>query len=328
MDINKNIMVSIICITYEQVNYIRDAIESFLNQKTNFAYEILIYDDASTDGTAEVVKEYAKRYPEKIVPILQTENQYSKGIKITKTFVFPMVRGKYVAFCEGDDFWTDENKLQKQFDYMEKNPNCQICLHHGYSISADKKISYRFEPLSEMPCVFGMKEAIQGLGIKTLTNSFFYRAEMTKKPYPPFMEIAPTGDYGTVIQAVMEGGYIYYMPEKMSAHRCCAKNSLTERWAKNPKFWERYIQKQMVMLDQLDQDTGYRYSDIIKEEKIKQTFDNNYILRDKMSMKVEPYKTMFRKLSLRKKLQFYCPSIYKFLQKFYHIFRRESKYQG
>ena len=95
---NSSIMVSICCITYNQESYIRDALEGFVNQKTDFAYEVLIHDDASNDGTADIIWEYADRYPDLIFPILQTENQYSKGLtNVSGTFNFPRARGQYIA---------------------------------------------------------------------------------------------------------------------------------------------------------------------------------------------------------------------------------------
>lgn len=109
-------LVSICCITYNQENYIRDAIEGFLMQRTTFPIEIIIHDDASTDNTAKVVNEFAEKHPDLIVPIYQTINQYSQGIKPWPNFVFPRARGKYIALCEGDDYWTDPLKLQKQVD--------------------------------------------------------------------------------------------------------------------------------------------------------------------------------------------------------------------
>ena len=99
----------------------------YIKQKTNFQWELLIHDDASTDRTAEIIREYAKRYPDRIFPILQTENQYSQGLtNISGTFNFPRARGKYIAMCEGDDYWTDETRLQRQVDFMEVHPGCSL----------------------------------------------------------------------------------------------------------------------------------------------------------------------------------------------------------
>ena len=124
-----NTMVSINCIAYNQERYISDAIEGFLRQQTDFGYEILIHDDASTDRTAGIIEDYTRRYPDLIKPLYQTENQYSKGIKVGTAFNLPRAKGKYVAFCEGDDYWTDPEKLQKQVDYMESHPECSMCCH-------------------------------------------------------------------------------------------------------------------------------------------------------------------------------------------------------
>ena len=123
-------LVSISCITYNHVLYIRDAIEGFLMQKTTFPVEILIYDDASTDGTIEIVKEYEKTPNISIYPVYQSENQYSKGIRnISASFNYSRARGIYIALCEGDDYWTDPLKLQKQIDFLEEYPNYAGAYH-------------------------------------------------------------------------------------------------------------------------------------------------------------------------------------------------------
>jgi glycosyltransferase involved in cell wall biosynthesis len=96
-------------------------------QKTDFPIEVLIHDDASTDGTADIIREYEQKYPEIIKPIYQTENQYSKGVEISQTYNYPRAKGKYIAICEGDDYWTDPYKLQKQVDFLEKNPEYGMC---------------------------------------------------------------------------------------------------------------------------------------------------------------------------------------------------------
>jgi len=123
-------LVSICCITYNHSSFIRQCLDGFIMQKTNFPIEVLIHDDASTDGTADIIREYEQKYPDIIKPIYQTENQYSKGISISRTFNYPRVQGKYMALCEGDDYWIDEYKLQKQVDFMEANDDFSICFHN------------------------------------------------------------------------------------------------------------------------------------------------------------------------------------------------------
>ncbi len=124
-----NIMVSVALYAYNEEKYIRQAIESIINQKTNFKYEIIVHDDASTDRTAEILQEYEKTYPNLIVGIYQHDNQYQKGVYIPQKYVYPIVRGKYMAYCDGDDYWTDPYKLQKQVDFLESHPDYSICTH-------------------------------------------------------------------------------------------------------------------------------------------------------------------------------------------------------
>jgi len=120
-------LVSINCLTYNHAPYIRQCLDGFVMQKTDFPIEVLIHDDASTDETADIIREYEQKYPDIIKPIYQKENQYSKGILISKTYNYPRAQGKYIAICEGDDYWTDPLKLQKQVDFLENNPEYGMC---------------------------------------------------------------------------------------------------------------------------------------------------------------------------------------------------------
>ena len=122
-------LVSISCLTYQHAHYIAKAIDGFLMQKTTFSIEILIHDDASTDNTANIIREYEAKYPEIIKPIYETENQWLKGKRGSAIFNFPRARGKYIALCEGDDYWTDPYKLQKQVDFLENNPEFVMSFH-------------------------------------------------------------------------------------------------------------------------------------------------------------------------------------------------------
>lgn len=119
---NKNSpLVSIVCTTYNHEKFIRQTIDGFLLQKTSFPLEIIIHDDASNDSTGEILKEYEEIYPNLFRNIYQKENIYSKGINIWSYLFSEKVRGKYIALCEGDDYWTDPLKLQKQIDFLEDN---------------------------------------------------------------------------------------------------------------------------------------------------------------------------------------------------------------
>lgn len=121
--------VTVICTTYNHVGFIKQALDSFLMQKTNFPFEVIVHDDASTDGTADIIKEYAKKHPDIIKPILQKQNQHSIGKSIMHNYIYPKISGEYVAVCDGDDYWTDPLKLQKQIDFLDKHHNYSICFH-------------------------------------------------------------------------------------------------------------------------------------------------------------------------------------------------------
>ena len=124
-------LVSICCLVYNHEPYLRDCFEGFIKQKTSFPIEILIHDDASTDRSADIIREYTAKYPDLFKPIYQTENQYSKGVKISFEYQYPRAQGKYIALCEGDDYWVDPNKLQMQVDWLESHPDYTMCFHRS-----------------------------------------------------------------------------------------------------------------------------------------------------------------------------------------------------
>ena len=134
-----NPLVSISCITYNHVNYIRNCLEGFINQKTTFTFEILIHDDASTDGTTEIIKEYEEKYPDIIKPMYESENQWCIGRRGSVIFNYPRAKGKYIALCEGDDYWTDPLKLQKQVDFLETNSSYAGCAHQSVVLVDDNE---------------------------------------------------------------------------------------------------------------------------------------------------------------------------------------------
>jgi len=134
---NRNVMVTIMCITYNHEKFIAEALEGFINQKTNFRIEAIVHDDASTDGTAAIIREYAEKYPSIIKPIFETENLYSKKDGSLNRIMAAHIRGHYVAYCEGDDYWTDPLKLQKQVDFLEAHPDYSLVAHNCIEIWED-----------------------------------------------------------------------------------------------------------------------------------------------------------------------------------------------
>lgn len=123
-------LVSIICLTYNEQEFVRDTFDSFLSQRTNFSFEILVFDDASTDNTPKIIQEYFNKYPDIFKITLYEENNFKKGLGFYGLRVgFSEARGKYIAYCEGDDYWCDEYKLQKQVDFLEANKQYEVCAH-------------------------------------------------------------------------------------------------------------------------------------------------------------------------------------------------------
>ena len=124
--INESPIVTIRCTTYNHEHYIEQCLEGFVMQQTSFKFEAIVHDDASTDGTANIIRKYAAEYPDIIKPIYQKENQYSKKNGSIRKILNDNTRGKYIAICEGDDYWTDPLKLQKQVDFLEQNPKFSL----------------------------------------------------------------------------------------------------------------------------------------------------------------------------------------------------------
>ena len=126
-----NPKVSILCLTYNHEKYIEQALNSFISQKTIFNFEVLVHDDASTDKTIEIIKKYQKKYPNIIRPIFQDKNQFSKkNCDLFSKYLIPHAKGKYFAICEGDDYWSNSNKLQIAVDTLDNNPDCIMFVHN------------------------------------------------------------------------------------------------------------------------------------------------------------------------------------------------------
>ena len=211
-------LVSISCITYNHENFITEALDSFLMQETDFPFEVLVHDDCSTDNTANIIREYEKKYPNIIKPIYQKENQYSKGIKVGATFNFPRAKGEYIALCEGDDYWTDPEKLQIQLDLMLENPECYLSFHPADEVTEGKLSGRVFADHDSKNRVFTDIEMIRGIDnvFCPTASMVFYRGVMS--PIPEFFATAPVGDNFMQFLGSLHGGALF-IAKKMSIYR-------------------------------------------------------------------------------------------------------------
>ncbi len=296
---NDNIKVSIICHVYNHEKYLRRCLDGFCCQKTTFPYEAIIHDDASTDGSKSIIEEYFAKYPDIIHPIFQNNNQYSKGINIFKTFTLPVARGEYIATCEGDDYWIDEYKLQKQFEALENHPELDFCTHSSYLVEASTEKTIRELSNSKKEQIFSTKRVIYGEvnnPVFVSTSSFFYRRKIWDNPLP-FTQIMSL-DLVTQINAALRGG-MYYLPEYMSCYRWHSENSWTLRMRANEPYRLRHREQKIKMLQQLDTDTFHQYHDAVMYRILKVELQNedNYV----KAITSKKYRSVFQRLSLRDK---------------------------
>ena len=256
---NDKIIVSIHCLTYNHAKYIRQCLDGFVMQQTDFRFEAIVHDDASTDGTTEIVREYADRYPDIIVPIFESENQYSKGIpgKLTSLLI-ERSRGDYIAICEGDDFWTDPYKLKKQFDYMESHPMCSFCFHPHYCLYNNGNL---------VPCSlkikkeeYTIKDLIWRGGESFSTNSFFFRKRyyFSSEDRPKFWKECPYGDEPLMYFMALNGT-IGCLKDLMSVYRVQAQGSWTSCNINTKSRLKSSIRTMIVMHKQFDDYTNYKY---------------------------------------------------------------------
>lgn len=286
------IMVSIECTSYNHEDFIAEALDSMLMQKTNFAYEILIHDDASTDRTAEIIRSYEQRYPNIIKSICQTENQYSKGV-LVELFNLERASGKYIAVCEGDDYWTDPEKLQRQVDYMEAHPECSMCVHAAERVSAvTKKIVSSIRP-SQKDRIFSVEEVIEGGGELFATNSILYSRKKIPE-MPEYYLNATIGDYPLVICGALNGT-VYYMDRNMSAYRVEVKGSWTDVQVSDVEKKQKHLQEVADMLDEINAYTHFKYDKVINRTKKRDRF---YILLKQMKIK-ETMKSGYRQFYMK-----------------------------
>lgn len=205
-------LLTVYCAAYNQEAYIRRTLEGFVMQRTNFRFVAYVHDDASTDSTAAIIREFAEKYPELIIPVYETENQWSKGN--FNRIMFDHFKGKYVALCEGDDFWTDPDKLQKQVDFLESHPDYNLVCHNWNVICGEKITPSPVHHLYTQTFSFTFA-TLPWIWI-TKTLSLVMRREALD--YQEVCRYPHSRDVHLVYHA-LKGSKGYYMPEVMGTYR-------------------------------------------------------------------------------------------------------------
>jgi glycosyltransferase involved in cell wall biosynthesis len=185
-------LVSVAVTTYNHELYIAHCLESILRQKTDFPIEVIIRDDASLDRTAAIIRAYAEKFPQIIKPIYETENQHSLGRKFRPLF-HTMAKGRFLAGCDGDDFWTDPLKLVKQTRFLEASPEYVLSFHDAMHIDAKQQ---RVIKAANLPKQAQRDYTAEELRILKwgwmLTGTMMYRN--VPMDFPPEYALIPNGD--------------------------------------------------------------------------------------------------------------------------------------
>ena len=253
---DERVMLSVCLITYNHANYIRQALNGILGQDTQYSFEILVHDDASTDGTVEVLREYEAAYPGIIRVFYETENQYGKYSSYFAQLLVPMARGKYIALCEGDDCWTDNNKIQIQVTYLEHNIKCaQIC-HSANVFDADSGKLLGVMGYGEKECDLTTNDLIEHWNIPTASRVL--RKSSIDGFSKDWSERYPVGDFPTAIYSSLSG-YMHYIPKVMSSYRYRCRGSWTEKIAGSETAMRNNALAWIKMLNYIDRRTNNQF---------------------------------------------------------------------
>ena len=271
---------TVFCLAYNHEKYLRKTLEGFVNQKTSFGFKVLIHDDASTDDTPNIIREYTEKYPDIFETILQTENKYQKGIDVEDEYILPEISSKYVAACEGDDYWTDPDKLRLQVEYMEKHPDCSLCVHNTEKIFENGRSTGTFFNPSRKEKDYTMNDIILSEPSAYFHfSSLMWRNDTFRKKNPAF-DMEGIGDYPMALYFASIG-YIHYIPRTMSCYRLNSVGSWSNMMDSDKKKKTGQHKNIIKGLRSIDKYTGHKYSPAIKkaiarEEAKIMMFDRDY----------------------------------------------------
>ena len=302
------ILVAVQCLVFNHEPYLRQCLDGFVMQKTNFRFVVIVHDDCSTDGSASIIREYAEKYPNLFHVIIQPQNLYSRGISPTREYINPIIeqlKPKYMALCEGDDYWTDPLKLQKQVDFLESHPDYSMCCHGADVLN---------ETLREVDCAcehMTTREYLPDDAFPTWqipTASIVYKKKevdtYTLKNADSFM----AGDVVLILKC-MHVGRVWGMSEHMSVYRMNpgGVTSRAETMASRLKMCTHY-EAMMANFPKINTDYCHRFIAMVHYMNFRQTNDfktkiislwkaimnkPDFVIRKVLKLKVKPRNDLF-----------------------------------
>lgn len=321
---DQSIMVSVFCLTYNHEEFIRKTLDGFVMQETTFAYEILIHDDASTDHTADIIREYETKYPEIIRPVYQVQNQKSQGIDIIQNQLLAMTKGKYLAWCEGDDYWTDPNKLKLQVEALEKNNSCVAC------ISKVEKVTLDGKPMgSYIPACFFEDQIIEGSsfvryalnpgGFPLQLSGFMIKRHVYVKyisEAEPYRKFFKAGDTPLALYLGLEGD-VAYLNRVMSHYRTGNSSSFVGRTHNSAKNSADYLFSKAEAYEAFDAFTNYLFHEEARQAANNHRFSAYLKTHNVKEMKKGEMREYYNELSIKGKIYerlcCSCPDLEKLL---------------
>ena len=302
--------VSVLCTAYNHEPYLRQALDGFVMQETDFPFEVLVNDDASTDNTAVLLREYAEKYPDLIRPFYQEKNLHSQGVNIYDAVFYPAARGEYIAICEGDDYWTDPKKLQLQADFLDAHPDYTACVHNTRAVYPGGEPERVLFPSCGDRDV-GFETVIQGMSHAFHTSSVMARKSILTDP-PAFRAVSYAHggvlDYPSGIWYTLRGK-VRFLDRCMSVYRVSSNEAA---WSTgvgvNYEKFKGFVTGQLKMLEAVKPYVSPGQLPLVEEEILKREFELLYLGGHVRELRKPPYDRLFRAkpLSFRLKQTLKC----------------------
>lgn len=323
---NNTCMVSVLCTAFNHSEYIAQALESFVSQQTSFPFEVLVNDDCSSDNTAEIIRQYAEKYPHIIRPFIQEKNLYSQGINIYDHVFYPNARGKYIALCEGDDYWSDPMKLQLQVDFLENNPDYSACVHNTKITFCDGSAEDKDYVPQQGDRDIPFEHVVKGMGISYHTSAILSRREYLVKS-PDFKTVATKygfSDYPIGIWLSMKGK-VRFMERSMSVYRVASNSgSWSHGVGRRYGSLKRFIQGEIAMFEALLPHLNSEQLPHAQHELLERKFELLYIEGKVHEMVKPPYLEIYKRKD--PKYRFKC-FIKRSLPFVHNIYRKNRGYE-